>query len=140
MFFLTQKSCSDKAILDGYKLIHSDSADKKLAFNEVSSCATLKLNDGYKCCYIKLKFKNELVDEKFTHEGCYEINYGDVGKHIIKGEKDFEFDDLIDDIKSEFNFAYQNSNPRLVSKKITIDCNSKYLYLSGFALLLFLLL
>ena len=130
--FSLSDDCSSKEILDAkYKLIGSDYADVTKAFNGPASCATLSLDSGFACCYIKLKFKNENADEKFTHKGCYEIpsNY-DVEDYV---------DNLIEEIETKFDENYKGKTPELVSKKISIDCGSKYLNLVGFALLFLLL-
>ena len=137
--FCLSGSCSDKAILNGYRLENSDSADVKLAYNGPSSCATLTLDEGYICCYIKLKFENEAADEKFTHEGCYEITDGDLPDYLADDEDVWDIEDLIEDLEKGFDSTYSNTNPRLTSKKLSIDCSSKYLTMAGFALLFMLL-
>ena len=60
-------SCDDKAILEkNFELRYSADNDYTGAYNKVSSCATLSTtNSDTACCYIKLKFKNEIYDEKF---------------------------------------------------------------------------
>ena len=134
--FSLSDDCSSKEILDAkYKLIGSDYADVTKAFNGPASCATLSLSsEGTACCYIKLKFKNEVADEKFTHKGCFEIQKSDWM------QEDYDFDEyIINVIEAEFDKAYENSTPKLVSKKISVDCDSKYLNLVGFALLFLLL-
>ena len=76
-------SCDDKAILDNYVLTESLDADHTKAYNKVSSCATLSTtNTNVVCCYIKLKFKNTLYDEKFTHKGCIEVSLAD---YLLEG-------------------------------------------------------
>ena len=132
--FTLSGACSDKAILSNYKLKYSDSADETRAFNGPASCATLSLDSGVACCYIKLKFKNEKADETFTHKGCYEIS----GSDFMTEDYDFD-ENIIKNIETNFDNAYANSDPKLVSKKISIDCSSKYLNLVGFALLFLLL-
>ena len=93
---VSQLSCSDKAILDSNRrLIHDTGSDVKRVYNGPASCATLKLdNGGYRCCYIKIKFKNEDLDEKFTHKGCYEITDSDSAKYVMGDSDDFDFKDV----------------------------------------------
>ena len=94
-------------------------------------------DEGIMCCYIKLKFENDNVDEKFTHEGCYELK---VSLENFKADDDdiFDFDeDVIDYIEGEFDTAYKDQ--KIYSKKVSVDCSSKYLTLAGFALLFMLL-
>ena len=136
--FCLSGSCSEKAILyDDYRLKGSETADVKLAYNGPSSCATLTSDKGFICCYIKLKFDNADVDEKFTHEGCYEIT-DDLPDYLADDEDVWDFDkDVIDYIEGEFDKA--NQNQKLTSKKLSVDCSSKYLTLAGFALLFMLL-
>ena len=131
--------CSEKEILnDDYTLRESDYAasDRTLAFNEVASCATLS-TDGYTCCYIKIKFKNQQADEKYTHKGCYALTESraiDIGLSTPDTD-DVKWKDIINVIEQKFD----NANPNLSSKKIDLDCNSKYLHYVGFALLFLLL-
>ena len=139
--FCLSASCSEKAILkDDYTLSNLATTDVKLAYNGPSSCATLTAdaNDAIICCYIKLKFDNAEVDEKFTHEGCYEITRGNLPIDVIEQFDNFDFDEhVIKDIEDKFDNA--NQNQRLTSKKLSVDCSSKYLTLAGFALLFMLL-
>ena len=73
--------------------------------------ATLKLDGGYMCCYIKIKFKNEYIDEKFTHKGCYEITDSDSAKYVMGGSDDFDFDDvIIGGLENTFDTANRNLN------------------------------
>ena len=45
-------SCSDKFILDSNKVITGNTySDVTKAYNGPASCATLKLDGGYMCCY-----------------------------------------------------------------------------------------
>ena len=137
--FCLSGSCSEKAILDdNYRLSNLATTDVKLAYNGPSSCATLTLDKGFICCYIKLKFENEDVDEKFTHEGCYEITEGDLPDYLADDEDVWDIEDLIDNVTANFEDNYK-TNPRLTKKKLSIDCSSKYLTMVGFALLFILL-
>ena len=125
-------SCNDKAILDNFVLTKSLDADHTEAYNKVSSCATLSTtNTGTACCYIKLKFKNELYDEKFTHKGCIEVSLAD---YLLE---DADFDKLIDETENSINTYYGNKN--ITVDKLSIDCSSKFIQLAGISLLLLLL-
>jgi hypothetical protein len=125
-------SCNDKAILDNFVLTKSLDADHTEAYNKVSSCATLSTtNSGTACCYIKLKFKNEIYDEKFTHKGCIEVSLAD---YLLE---DADFDKLIDDVENLTN-TY-NGNRNITVDKLSIDCSSKFIQLAGISLLLLLL-
>ena len=134
---VSQLSCSEKAILDSNRrLIHDTRSDVKRVYNGPASCATLKLdNGGYLCCYLKIKFKNEIYDEKFTHRGCYEITDADSAKYVMGDYDDFDFDTITDGIEEAFN----RHNGNMTAKTVSLDCSSKYLHLAGFALLFMLL-
>ena len=137
---VSQDSCSDKFILDSNRVITGNTySDVTKAYNGPASCATLKLdNGGYMCCYIKIKFKNENLDEKFTHKGCYEITDSDSAKYVMGDYDDFDFKDvIIGGLENSFDTANRNLN--LTYKSISVDCSSKYLNLVGFALLFMLL-
>jgi hypothetical protein len=125
-------TCDDKAILDNFVLTRSLDADYTGAYNKVSSCATLSTtNSSTACCYIKLKFKNEIYDEKFTHKGCIEVSLAD---YLLE---DADFDKLIDDVENLTN-TY-NGNRNITVDKLSIDCSSKFIQLAGISLLLLLL-
>ena len=67
-------SCGDKGILNGYTLSGDNYTDIKLAYNGVASCSSLNTKDPQAiCCYAKVKFKNKVADQKFTHRGCREV-------------------------------------------------------------------
>ena len=133
----TLSDCSDKAILDSsHKLLYSNYAyqDYKLAYNKAASCATLSSGDTDKvCCYLKIKFENEVNEEKYTHTGCYAVPLA----YLTDSDNGPEIDDLIDNIEGWFDA--NNTNPKLVSKTIDLDCGSKYIHLAGLALLILLL-
>ena len=134
---VSQDSCSDKFILDSNRVITGNTySDVTKAYNGPASCATLKLdNGGYLCCYLKIKFKNEIYDEKFTHRGCYEITDADSAKYVMGDYDDFDFDTITDGIEEAFN----KHNGNMTAKTVSLDCSSKYLHLAGFALLFMLL-
>ena len=126
-------SCEDKAIIDeNFELKYSADADYTEAYNKVSSCATLSTtNTSTVCCYMKLKFKNTIYDEKFTHKGCIEVSLED---YLIE---DTDFDKLIDDVEKFINTF--NGNRNITVDKLSIDCSSKFIQLAGISLLLLLL-
>ena len=124
--------CSGKAIInsDG-SLINDPTNDVTLAFNGPASCATLDPEDDGFCCYIKIKFENDNLEEKFTHKGCYFLAQ-DTYNNITQQD---DFDILIEDLEQKFDKINQN----LTSKTISVDCSSKYLQLVEIALILLLL-
>ena len=126
-------SCDDKAIVDkNFVLTKELNADHTEAYNKASSCATLSTTStSTACCYIKLKFKNEIYDEKFTHKGCIEVSLAD---YLLE---DADFDKLIDETENSINTYYDKSN--ITVDKLSIDCSSKFIQLAGISLLLLLL-
>ena len=123
-------SCSEKTLFSsGYKLSDT-TTDRTLAYNEAASCATLKpdsTTSGMMCCYIKVKFKNNDLDEKFTQKGCMEFDATDA---IINDN----FDEFKDNVEK-----YIQDQSGVEVKKLSIDCSSKFLHLAGIALIFFLL-
>ena len=106
-------------------LRESSYADYKYAYHGVSSCASLSSDDGTSCCYIKVKFKNEIADEKYTHRGCIQVTFD-------------QWEDIDAYIQTlENNIATYNTNVTKVD--VDIDCNSKFIKLTGLILLAFLL-
>ena len=132
------QSCSEKAILSNdQKLLYENYADKTLVFNDVASCVSLKTDEDKTCCYIKTKFENELLDEKFTHEGCIEIN-----NIYLYDDVDVDIDDVIDgmlDDSHDYVIPEATDGEQIVFKKFEIDCSSRFIQMAGIALLLFLL-
>ena len=118
------KDCSTKALLNGYKLSYSTYANTKRAYNGVASCETLNTYN-HSCCYMKIKFKNTVADEKFTHRGCIEISDEDYSE--IKTYRNNLEDTLI------------KYTPNISKVDIDIDCNSKIIKLTGLIFLAFLL-
>ena len=117
--------CADKQIIDNYGgIIKSTYADYKYAYHGVSSCASLSSDDGT-CCYMKVKFKNEVADEKYTHRGCIQVTL----------EQWADIDAYIQTLEN--NIATYNTNVTKVD--VDIDCNSKFIKLTGLILLAFLL-
>ena len=125
--------CSDKSIMDEDGILNNNQSDLNYAYNEVASCASLTTNsDSAICCYIKLKFKNELLDETFTQKGCAEVEIS-----TLQSE-DPDFDDFLDQTEADIEEVNGGENSIDV-KSLSIDCSSKYLQLAGLALLFFFL-
>jgi hypothetical protein len=121
--------CSDKAILDDYELQNLN-VDKKLAFNKIASCASLRTGeDNSACCYIKVKFRNKVADKKFTHRGCT----------IIRKNEWNNMDDTFDNYEGNITNFYANSATPIDKVDVDIDCGSNYLKLAGLLLLALLL-
>ena len=123
-------SCSEKTLFSSSYKLADTTTDRTLAYNEAASCATLKpdsTSSGMMCCYIKVKFKNTVLEEKFTQKGCMEIDATDA---IINGN--------FDEFKESVEGYIQDQNGVEV-KKLSIDCSSKFLHLAGIALIFFLL-
>ena len=120
------RDCSTKALLNGYELSYSTYANTKRAYNGVASCESLNTDAEYsECCYMKIKFKNTVADEKFTHRGCIEITSEEYSK--IKAYRN-NLEDLL--IQNNYNISKVD---------IDIDCNSKIIKLTGLIFLAFLL-
>ena len=123
-------SCSEKTLFSSSYKLADTTTDRTLAYNEAASCATLKpdsTSSGIMCCYIKVKFKNTNLDEKFTQKGCMEF---DVTDAIINDK----FDEFKDNVE-----GYIQDQSDVEVKKLSIDCSSKFLHLAGIALIFFLL-
>ena len=126
-------ACNAKAILSDKNVLVSGrrESDWTRAYYDAASCATLRANDGeLMCCYIKLKFKNENLDEKFTHKGCYEVE-----KETYASSDKSTFKDFVNDLENKINIANQN----ITVKSLSVDCSSKFLHFVGLSILLFLL-
>ena len=131
--------CQSKSLFKASNSLVLEATDGDVikAYNEVASCASLDtdedpdedLDDLYTCCYIKLKIKNEQLDEKFDQKGCIQKSAND---YIIE---DFDFKDYVDDVKEYI----ESNNTNITVKKISIDCSSKYLQFVAISLILFLL-
>ena len=131
--------CNDKRIVDDNNhLTNSFTSDVTKAFNGAASCSSLLTEDDdeYICCYAKIKFKNEILDETFTHKGC-----GEVSVLALKDEEAFSnFTDTIEEISYVIKTDSNNETYSIVYKSIDIDCSSKFLkYAVGLCLLLFFL-
>ena len=116
--------CNSKSIFSGYSLIESY-ADVTKAYNGAASCVSLRSDDEHLCCYIKAKFKNKIADKKFTHKGCIELN-----------------STSLSDVKATTKFyeaVLESDTEKYKNVDIDIDCNSKFIKLTGLVLLAFLL-
>ena len=120
--------CDDKQVIDkdgGFT--KSTYGDYKFAYHGVSSCASLTSDPNTGCCYIKVKFKNEIADEKYTHRGCIQVTFDqweDIDAYITELEN---------------NIASCDQNKNITKVDVDIDCNSKFIKLTGLILLAFLL-
>ena len=119
--------CSSKYILNGDYLMYDSYADYRTAYHDVSSCASLISQYNTACCYVKVKFKNSISKEKYTHRGCIEISSSQWTN--IKG--------VVSDFEN--NITSSDVNVTLSKRKVSIDCHSNYIKFAGlfiFALLL----
>lgn len=118
--------CSDKYILENGKLKYDIYEDHKEAFNGIASCVSLRSTLNTVCCYLKVKFKNEAADKKYTHRGCVEL-----------------YVEEWSDIKSVINAFESNitasSGEQISIKDVDIDCHSNLIKITGLILLAFLL-
>ena len=150
-FCTNLNQCKEKAILEetsGSKgldfKIKEIAYDRTYAYNDVASCQSLMSEGdaafGSMCCYIKLKFKNPILDEKFTQKGCFEFN---LTRYATESDDRFDFGyykDLIEEsIEAKDYYDSDGNKFQVEVKTLDIDCSSKYLHLVGLALILFLL-
>ena len=120
--------CKDKYILDEHsRLTHDVYEDHKEAFNGIASCVSLRSTIDTACCYIKVKFKNEAADKKYTHRGCVEL-YGEEWNGIKNVISAFES-----------NITAAESGEQITVKDVDIDCHSNLIKITGLILLAFLL-
>ena len=118
--------CSDKYILEKGRLKYDIYEDHKEAFNGIASCVSLRSTIDTACCYIKVKFKNEAADKKYTHRGCVEL-YGE------------EWNGIKDVINAFENNITAASGEGISIKDVDIDCHSNLIKITGLILLAFLL-
>jgi hypothetical protein len=118
--------CSDKYILENGKLKYDIYEDHKEAFNGIASCVSLRSTIDTACCYLKVKFKNEAADKKYTHRGCVEL-YGEEWNGIK---------DVINNFENNITAA---SGEGISIKDVDIDCHSNLIKITGLILLAFLL-
>ena len=119
--------CSDKYILENGKLKYDVYGDHKEAFNGIASCVSLRSTIDTACCYIKVKFKNEAADKKYTHRGCVEL-YGEEWNGIKEVINAFES-----------NITEDGNGEKITVKDVDIDCHSNLIKITGLILLAFLL-
>ena len=117
--------CGDKAVLDDYDFLYDTYADYKRAYHGSASCISLRSDDDCLCCYLKIKFRNRQADKKFTHRGCISM----------LGTKVQDMDNFIE----EYEQKIKDSNENIDKVDINIDCNSKFMKITGLVLLAFLL-
>ena len=118
-------SCDSKAIFHGTSLIEDTYADVKKAFNGVASCVSLKSDLDTLCCYIKVKYKNIDADKKFTHRGCIQLGSQELAD--VKATTEYYESEL------------EKDSEHFKKVDVDIDCNSKFIKLTGLLLLAFLL-
>ena len=119
--------CSDKYILENGKLKYDIYEDHKEAFNGIASCVSLRSKLDTACCYLKVKFKNEAADKKYTHRGCvelYAVEWNDI-KSVINA--------------FESNITEDGNGEKITVKDVDIDCHSNLIKITGLILLAFLL-
>ena len=122
--------CSDKSLLTGNELINN-ATDWTRAYNDVASCATLKTDsNNILCCYMKIKFDNDLYDETYTQKGCIEVRVNET----VDINDDDRFDTFLENKESQIGRA---SNVEVDS--LDIDCGAKFINIFTLSLLLFLL-
>ena len=119
--------CSDKYILENGKLKYDIYEDHKEAFNGIASCVSLRSTIDTACCYLKVKFKNEAADKKYTHRGCVEL-YGEEWNNIKSVINAFES-----------NITEDGNGEKITVKDVDIDCHSNLIKITGLILLAFLL-
>ena len=117
--------CEDKVILKNDELLYDTYEDHTSAFHGPASCVSLHSDDETLCCYMKIRYRNRAADKKYTHKGCIEMK-GSILNNLDDQIKQFE-----DNIKQK------DSNIDKVD--IDIDCNSKFIRITGLILLAFLL-
>ena len=118
--------CEDKAILNGNNFIYDTYEDQKSAYHGAASCVSLRSDeDNSLCCYMKIKFRNRAADKKFTHRGCIPM-LGTNARNMKQFIKEYEQ-------------SIKDTNENIDKVDINIDCNSKFMKITGLVLLAFLL-
>ena len=120
--------CDEKSILhQNNKTLKYDSfQDHYSAYNKVPSCASLHTDENKACCYMKIKYKNDWADKKYTHHGCIQVS-----------EKEYEAG--VKELTKEYESEIESKDSNLKKVKVSIDCNSNIIKLTGLVLLAFLL-
>ena len=122
--------CNQKSLLSGNTFTYIGN-DWDRAYNDVASYATLRTeNNENFCCYMKIKFENELYDEKYTQWGCIEVSFFNLGSL----SDDDVFKAFLDEKETNISRA---SN--VTVKNLDIDCSAKFINIFTLSLLLFLL-
>ena len=134
--------CSTKALFNDYTNyeLRYPNSDVTKAYNGPASCVTLKPDQtgGTLCCYVKLKYKYEDGDyeETFTQKGCMEIEDSVFKRDVSEMGDSRDFDDFKKEVEETIEKKYYD---KITVKKLSIDCNSKFLHLTGMMLLFFFL-
>ncbi len=157
-YIFAQGLCQDKSVITKGKYddvkkitpytlteIEKFYSDYHKSYHGDSSCTTLlpKTTGNDMCCYLKIKYKNLISDEKYTHYGCIEQNSTLIENDGIDGIIDEIEEGFIYGMKQEMNYRENrdiNNYVDYVDKvKIHIDCSSKFLKFIAITLLSFLL-
>ena len=118
--------CSDKAIFSGNNFKYDTYEDQKCAYHGVSSCISLHTEEEDSlCCYVKIKYRNKYADKKFTHRGCIEV--------VSSNLQNF------DTFKDQLEDSIKTADSNIDKVDLDIDCNSKFIKITGLILLAFLL-
>ena len=117
--------CNDKAIINGNSFLYDTYEEHKSAFHGAASCVSLHTEeDDSLCCHLKVRYRNRAAGKKYTHKGCIEMlgsNLGNLSHYIDDFENRIAQDENIDKVD------------------VDIDCNSKFIRITGLILLAFLL-
>ena len=118
-------TCDSKKIFEDTNLIEDRYSDVKKAFNGVASCVSLRSELNSLCCYIKVKYKNVDADKKYTHRGCIQLDSTEL-QDVEATTKYYETE-------------LEKDTDHFKKVDVDIDCNSKFIKLTGLLLLAFLL-
>ena len=121
-------TCADKEIINSdNSLTYGKYSDYDRVYHGVESCYSLATDDNYLCCYIKNHFKSEEADKKFTHKGCIPVSLNVLNENTL--------DNFINGLED----GIEKNDETIRKVDIDIDCNSKFIKLTGLLLLAFLL-
>ena len=116
--------CDGKTILSGNNFLYDTFEDYKAAYHGAASCVSLHSDEDSICCYMKVKFRNKEADKNFTHRGCVQMsNFTNIKGYTKEYEKRIEAE-------------HENKIDKV---DIDIDCNSKFITITGLVLLALLL-
>ena len=157
-YIFAEGTCQDKSVIErgiydvdkkiySYTLtdIENFYSDHHKSYHGDSSCTTQQPTTSGNdiCCYLKIKYKNLISGEKYTHYGCIEQNSTLIQDDGIDGIIDEIEEGFIYSMKQEMNQRANrdiNNYADYVNKvKIHIDCSSKFLKFIAITLLSFLL-